>query len=59
MAGRWEILAGELRVQFQLRRTVKANPKAGGFAPEWSETSTGHTDSTSHIPAAFTVCMNN
>lgn len=41
----------------QAHRTVKANSKPGGFAAEWSRTSPGHTKSTSHIPAAFAVCM--
>lgn len=39
------------------QRTVKANPKPGGFAAEWSRTSSGRIESTLHIPAAFTVYM--
>lgn len=48
---------GEFIVQSLAHQSVKANSKPGGFAAEWSRTSPGHTESTSHIPAAFTACM--
>lgn len=57
MTSRWEILTSEFRVLSLAHRTVKANPKPGGFTAEWSRTSLSHIESTSHIPAAFTVCM--
>lgn len=57
MTSRWEILRGKFGVRSLAHQTVKANPKPGGFATEWSRTSLGHIESTSHIPAAFTVCM--
>lgn len=57
MTSWWEILRTEFRVQSLAQPTIKANPKPGGFAVEWSRTSPGRTESTSHIPVAFTVCM--
>lgn len=56
MTSQWEILTGEFRIQSLAHRTVKANPKPGGLVSEWSRTSPGHIESTSHIPGAFTVC---